>query len=138
MGHGEVIYRQIEPLIPDFMGEVFEQICKSYLWRLNGENRLPFSFANIGRWWGNNPILKSEQEIDLIATDLDEQQGIFCECKWTNEKVSESVIDKLQERAAMFHYQEKYYYFFSKSGFTDPAQTKANDKIRLVTFNDMV
>jgi AAA+ ATPase superfamily predicted ATPase len=138
MGRGDEVYKQMKPQIPNFMGEAFEEICKSYMWRENIEGRLPFSFANIGRWWGNNPQAKSEQEIDLIATDFDEKKAIFGECKWTNENVSESIVDQLIEKAAMFYYPQKYYYIFCKSGFTDAALAKASDHIRLIAFKDMI
>ncbi|MDR1565289.1 MAG: ATP-binding protein [Oscillospiraceae bacterium] len=138
MGRGEEIYNQIQTQIFDFMGEAFEAICCSYMWRQNIQGSLPFPFANIGRWWGNNPKLKSEQEIDLIAADFDEQKAIFCECKWTNEKVSESVVDKLIDRAEMFSYAEKYYYIFSKSGFTEAALAKASLKVRLIELKAMI
>jgi AAA+ ATPase superfamily predicted ATPase len=132
LGRGETVYQQIEPLISDFMGEVFEQICKEYLWNA----KLPFEIRDVGRWWGNNPLKKSEQEIDLIATDNDDKKAIFCECKWTNEKVPESVITGLIDKSTMFHFEEKYYYIFSKSGFTESAKKKANDFVRLIEFRD--
>jgi AAA+ ATPase superfamily predicted ATPase len=138
MGRGDEVYRQIEPQISGFMGEAFEQICMSYLWRMNMENRLPHTFSSIGRWWGNNPMLKSEQAIDLIAASFDERQAIFCECKWANEKAPESVVDKLMERAAMFKYEEKRYCVFSKSGFTNAALARAGERIKLVHFKDML
>jgi AAA+ ATPase superfamily predicted ATPase len=136
IGMGKNVWEHMQQQLPDFMGEAFEQICKSYLWRCSLQNQLPFSISSIGRWWGNHPVMKSEQEIDLVATDFEEKQGIFCECKWTNEKVPVSVIETLIQRSSMFAYTQKYYFVFSKSGFTDAALQRA-DEVSLIELNDM-
>jgi hypothetical protein len=115
------------------MGEVFESICMEYLWKEN----LPINTSTIGRWWGNNPLKKTEQEIDLIAVNSSNTKIIFCECKWRNEKMPKSVIDELIDKAAMFNCKTKFYYFFSKSGFTPAALDMAGDNIKLIKFSDM-
>jgi len=134
LGQTDEVYAEIENQIPAFMGETFEMICKEYMMKA----KLPFFASSVGRWWGNNPLKKCEQEIDLIATSSDEKKAIFCECKWRNEKLSLKVIDDLLEKAKMFNREEKYYFFFSKSGFTDDAKKRASDKIVLIDFKDMV
>ena len=48
-----------------------------------------------------------------------------------------AVIDELVDKAAMFGNKEKYYFFFSKSGFADTAKAKANDNVKLIEFCDM-
>jgi hypothetical protein len=115
-GAGEKVYADIESQIPAFMGEVFEEICKQYLWRENLAERLPFYFRDAGRWWGTNPLKKCEQEIDILAVCTG--SGIFCECKWTSEPVGSGILDDLIEKSQMFDYDEKHYFIFSKSGFT--------------------
>jgi hypothetical protein len=137
MRQGEFVYAEIEPQINAFMGEAFEDICKQWMWRENINGRLPFRFKDCGRWWGNNPLRRTEQEIDLMAFGKDDTQTIFCECKWTNEKTTEQTIDGLIEKGSMFHYDKKYYYFFSKNGFTASALKKKRDNIRLIDFNSM-
>jgi AAA+ ATPase superfamily predicted ATPase len=137
LGLGENVYESIEPQIPAFMGEVFENICKQWLWKENIENRLPFDLQDCGRWWGTNPMRKEEHEIDILAFDAKMKQAIFCECEWTNEKISESIITDFIDKNAMFDYDKKHYYFFSKSGFTPAAKKKAEENIRLICFDDM-
>ena len=135
LNRGDIVYQRIKDQIPHFMGEVFEHICIEYMWRIYG--KLPFRFQNIGRWWGNNPVKKSQQEIDFIAHGDDSKKAIFGECKWRSEKMPESVIDELVDKATMFRFTEKYYYFFSKSGFTPAARKKAGGNIKLIDFKDM-
>jgi AAA+ ATPase superfamily predicted ATPase len=137
MRQGEAVYAEIEPQLSDFMGEAFEDICKQWLWRENFAERLPFRFKACGRWWGTNPFRRAEQEIDLLAFSKDKNRAIFCECKWTNAKISEGVIEELIDKSDMFDYGEKHYYLFSKSGFTSAALQKARDHIRLIGFDDM-
>jgi AAA+ ATPase superfamily predicted ATPase len=136
LGFTEQVYDDISGQIPDFMGEVFEQICMEYMWK----TKLPFSVSEIGRWWGNNPIKKSEQEIDLIAIADSGDKAIFCECKWRNKALGKSIIENFFENCAMFSlYKEKHYYFFSKSGFTTGAReyAKNRDDICLIEFEEM-
>lgn len=61
------------------------------------------------------------------------------ECKWKNSLVEDSVLRKLVERFALFPYERKYFYLFSKSGYTHEcsALAKALGNVTLVEFKDM-
>ena len=134
------IYKtKVEPFVPDFMGYVFEDVCKQYLLRLGRANRVPFLFDRIGRWWGGNPITKTETEIDIIATSTTEKDIIVGECKWQNKEIGMEIYKELREKAAMFADREIHYYLFSKSGFTAGLKTEAerNDRLTLVGLEDM-
>ena len=135
---GDVVFDRVKPQIHGFMGEVFEKLCIEYMWSIYEE--LPFGFQHIGRWWGNNPELKSQAEIDFIAYREDGAQAIFGECKWRNEELGKGVIEGLIEKCNMFgQFGKKFYYLFSKSGFTAGARELADRSgdIRLVDFEDM-
>ena len=62
-------------------------------------------------------------EIDIFGTD-NENRALFGECKWTNKKADVDVLDNLIDKSMNFKY-EKYYYIFSKSGFTDALKNRA-------------
>ena len=135
---GDMVYDRIKPRITDFMGEVFEKLCIEYMWNVYDE--LPVAFQNINRWWGNNPDLKSQAEIDFIAYDSEESRAIFGECKWRNEHLDKAAVEGLISKSQMFkNFEEKHYYLFSKVGFTSGAQEFAlnRDDIRLIEFKDM-
>lgn len=85
----EVIEKKIKPFINNFIGTVYEEICIDYLKILNKNKALPFIFEKIGKWWGNNPYKKCEEEIDIIA--LDEDNIIFGECKWQDSDILPSI-----------------------------------------------
>lgn len=135
---GENVYKSfVEPQLNTFMGLVFEDICKQYLEEQLKNDTAPFFYGNIGRWWGNNPKLKRQEEIDIMT--FRDEDALFGECKWTNTLVDIDVLNDLIEQSNLFHYKNNYYYLFAKTGFTDrciPA-TGADDKIRLITFDEM-
>ncbi|MGN0548601.1 MAG: ATP-binding protein [Acutalibacteraceae bacterium] len=133
-GADELAYKKIEPYLPDYMGAVFEEISKQYLWSILLKGECPVNFTDIGRWWGTNPKTRTQEEIDIVGFE-GKTKALFAECKWTNEKVDVGVLEKLIERSNLFNQTEKYYYLFSKSGFTQGCVDKA-EKLGRVTLVD--
>lgn len=137
-GMGRQIYESmVKPQLSDFMGTVFESICQQYLFLPDIYAELPFTISEIGRWWGNNPKERRQEEIDIMA--VSDNKALFGECKWKNEKVEREVIDILLSRGELFQYPEKYYYVFSKSGYKDDAVEYSQNKgnVRLISFDEM-
>lgn len=129
--------RRIEPDYANYMGTVFERVCKDYLSAQNAKGELPILFTSIGRWWGTDPATKSQVEIDIIAGDGDDY--MIGECKWRGEKLDISVLNDLRHRADVFSKTRNrtWYVLFSKSGFTDAviAEAKKDESIMLVDLN---
>ena len=117
IGMGEKVYEKIEPHFYEFMGYIFEDICKQYLWLLNIREELSLFFLKLGRWWGNDPRIKAEAEIDILAYN-DENQILLGECKWRNEEIDKKVLEKAIFRSELFSFPNKFIYLFSKTGFT--------------------
>lgn len=138
-GAADIVYRRIEPQLSEYMGAVFEEICKQYLWKLLLDGNSPVEFSELGRWWGNDPIEKKQTEIDIMG-EQDKQTALFGECKWTNEKVDLGVLETLIKRSNLFSYVNVHLYLFSKSGFTKGCIDKANElgNVSLVTYSDML
>ncbi|MDR3293580.1 MAG: ATP-binding protein [Clostridiales bacterium] len=136
-GKMEFIYRErVEPYLNEYMGHAFEDICKQYMLRRNIAETLPFVFDKIGRWWGSNPKLKQEEEIDLVA--VSRNKALFCECKWRNEKADLRILKELKRKAELLcDYTEKCYCVFSKSGFTDALKQEACDSVLLIDLADL-
>jgi len=81
--NGEKIYEEfIESDLSNFMGEGFEDISYDFFEKLNKEEKLPGFVYSYGRWWGNNPYEKKEEEIDLVGEGKD--FSIYGEFKWRN------------------------------------------------------
>ncbi len=138
-GAADLAYRRIEPFLTDYMGKVFEEICKQYLWELMLTGKCRVQFSSLGRWWGNDPKEKRQAEIDILA-EQDKDTALFGECKWTNEKVDLGVLETLVKRSELFPYQHKNFYLFAKSGFTKGCADKAKEmgNVTLVRYEDIV
>ena len=106
--------------------------------RMNAKFELPFVFREIGRWWGNNPLRKRQEEIDILAVADD--AAIFCECTWRNEPLSSDVVEALREKSELFYFAEKHYFLFSKTGFDDRAKkiAQGDEFLHLIAFTDMM
>lgn len=138
-GADELAYKRIEPHLSDYMGKVFEDICSQYLWKLLLSGQCPVEFTSLGRWWGNNPMTRSQTEIDIMG-EQDKNTALFGECKWTNEKVDLGVLETLVQRSKLFPYQRVHLYLFSKTGFTKGCMDKAEElgNVTLVTYEDIL
>jgi len=137
-GAMELAYKRIAPEISSYMGGVFEEICKQYLWKLLLEGKCAVNFSDIGRWWGTNPKTRLQEEIDIMGTDKD--SALFGECKWTNEKVDLGVLETLVGRSTLFNYRKTHFYLFAKTGFTKGCIDRAAEmgNVTLVTCKDML
>ena len=138
-GASELAYKRIEPYISGYMGKVFEEICRQYLWKLLIAGKCPVEFTSLGRWWGNDPIEKSQTEIDIMG-EQDKNTALFCECKWTNEKVGLGILETLIKRSRLFPYMNVHFYLFSKSGFTKGCEDRAKEmgNVTLVSYKDII
>lgn len=137
-GVGRQIYETVVmPQNDDFMGRIFETICRQYLFLPEIYGKLPFPIGQIGRWWGNNARARRQEEIDLMA--MSGEKVLFGECKWRNEKIGRQVVERLLERGELFQYPEKYYYIFSKTGFKEETIQYCSEKERvyLISFEEM-
>lgn len=138
-GLADMAYANIEPHINDYMGPIFEDICRQYLWRLREMKAVKVEFNDLGRWWGNDPEKKEEAEIDIMGQS-DKNTALFAECKWTNNKLDAGVLDSLAERSRIFHYKNVFLYLFAKTGFTKGCMEKAKmrDNVTLTTYDEIL
>ena len=138
-GAENLVYKKIKSELNDYMGRVFEEICKQYLWKLLLEGQMPIEFTSLGRWWGNDPRKKAQTEIDIMG-EQDSNSAVFAECKWRNENVDLDVLETLIDRSGLFHYTKVHYFLFSKTGFTKGCMEKAEEmgNVTLVRYADIV
>lgn len=138
-GAADLVYKRMEPYLSDYMGKVFEEICKQYLWRLLLGGESPVEFRELGRWWGNDPSARSQAEIDIVG-EQDRERAVFAECKWTSESVGTGVLETLVGRSRLFSYREPHFYLFAKSGFTRGCAEAAGrmGNVSLVSYREML
>lgn len=134
-----------------FIGHRFEQICETYLKEQFYNGKMPFYAENLGRWWGNNPVLKKQEEIDgelIISSNLpngrvkakskacldrtyllayDDENAVICECKYTEDPFDEKQLKDLQDSALCVTQQNKSYIIFSKNGVSSGVEKQLND-----------
>lgn len=85
---------------------------------------------NIGRYWYNDRKSKTDVEID-VCVQTKKHIHIY-ECKWTNDRVGESVMNELIEKGQYLGADK--YGAFSKHGYHDHLLDKGYD---LVTLEDL-
>ena len=104
--------------ISDYMGDAFEGICQEYMIRLAKSGKLPFIPYKIGKWWGNNPHIKAQDDVDVLLIDKSGKKGIFVECKFTSSKMPHKEYEDLKDALEAFpDITERYMYFISRSGY---------------------
>lgn len=127
----------IKKYYPDYMGLIFEQMCREYLF-LYAED-VPIILSDIGQWWGTDAKAKKEVQIDIVGTPADGNEYIIGSCKYRNIPIGVDELELLKRYAQVFGKGDKYhYYIFSKSGFTQGLQEAASrGEVRLITLEDM-
>ena len=139
-GLGENVAPRIIAGMPEYMGLVFERICKDWLWRELAAGALELELTEVGRWWGNDPSCRAEAEIDIVAVD-DAKTVLVGECKWTNSPTGADQLEKLNARAHLAGATaDTMRFMFSRTGFTVGCHELAGEmrNVKLVCFDEMV
>ena len=120
-----------------FIGHRFETICETYLKEQFYNGKMPFFAENLGRWWGNNPVLKKQEEIDILA--FDDSNVLFCECKYTEDKFNEKELKDLQDASLCMNRPNKYFMIFAKNGVSSGVKKQIgnNNSYFVITLEDL-
>lgn len=138
-GATDTVMEIIKNDLSRFMGQAFEKLSQDYLWQhVSDSKMIPTPFVYLNNWWGTDARTKTKVELDIVGITPDEYVGYFGECKWKNEPISKSILEKLIDLSSLFSYPQKHYFLFSKSGFT-PACRELADKVgcKLISFDQM-
>lgn len=133
-GNADLVYQQmIAPHLSQYMGSIFEDICRQYVERYWLE-KLKVAPIRVGAHWG------SDFEINILTENVDGSHW-FGECKWWNTPVGENVLNRLVENAGKVRDQWKQhprYVLFSANGFTEGLQQRAaKEGVLLIEANDL-
>ena len=134
-GNADLVYEQmIAPNLSQYMGEIFEEICRQYISRY-WEEKLKVAPKQIGGHWGAN------LEIDVLTENVDESHW-FGECKWWSAPVGENVLNHLIENATKVPDPWKrnpQYILFAANGFTDSLKQRSEKEgVILIETNDLI
>ena len=121
----------------DYMGLVFEQMCREYL--LNYADDLPIDISDAAQWWGTDSKTRKEIQIDIVGTPAEGKEYIIGSCKYRNEKIGVDELELIRQYASVFGKGSRYHYFiFSKGGFTDGLRQLAEQgEVTLLTLEDI-
>lgn len=122
----------VKPFLDSYASKAFENVCIQFLRKKNMQNLLPIRFRKIGRWW------EKDCEIDILAFG-DNEETIVGECKWQSKRIGISELEHLKTKPIKARVSQAYYYFFSKSGFTDELINLAekDNKLTLIGLDEI-
>ena len=98
-----------------YVPHLFENICKQYLIRKNKDGKIDPVIENIGKYYYDNPVDRTNGEFDIVTQD--ELGYIFYEVKFRKKPVTDEMINKEIEQVKATGLNCYKYVFFSRSGF---------------------
>lgn len=121
------------PQLADYMGKIFEEMCRYYLMKKSVEGKLDFTITQIGCWWGSNPKTKKEEEIDILGINPATKKALVGECKYQKQGIQLEAAKKLVERAELINaYPMHSYVLCSKEHFSKEVVNFAKEKNMLL------
>lgn len=122
-----------ENFINNHVSYVYEDICIEKMWELNADGVFDFNFSRIGRWWSN------DKEIDIVAFDNTQNNIIFGECKFWENKVGINILSALEEKSKCVEWnknnRKEQFILFSVNGFTNDLIKLANERKNVILFS---
>lgn len=121
-GHGAMYYQNVvKKDLHNFMGRVFEEMAKQYLWRNLDSELVPYFVTDITEY--QSSIRESTGEIIQVEIDLLGKNGkdiVFAgECKFRNQKFDRDDLDAFLAKTKYLPAETTGIFLFSLSGFTD-------------------
>lgn len=140
----------VTPQLHEFTAFVFESLCRDYIRLLNRQEKLPYRYAKIGRWWGkvtknkegedgHKSRMTYETEIDVMAVDQQSKHYLLGECKYKTSPFDLADYKTLESKWTKSEGAECSFYLFSQNGFTEPVrQLEAEEKLVCISMEQMV
>ena len=140
MNRGEVYYNTyVKNNLHDFMGEIFEDMCRYYVLSHGLDGKLKCMTTNVGKWWGMGHD-RIPTDIDVVGIDEIGKKAILGECKFKNEQIDKPVYEDLMNREGIIDrkYEVVQYMYFSLTGFSKWVVENADaEKVSLLTLDDL-
>ena len=131
-GRIEEVVSEIRADLSNFIGPVFEDICRDWVGRYSplGEGAL-----EVGSWW-SRPL---DVEVDVVTLHK-KGYGLLGSCRWRSRRVGAAELDDLYRARATIGpaAAQARLVLFSRSGFTAQlAERAAQEDVRLVGLTDL-
>ncbi len=116
-GNAQIVMDKIKKrFVSGQVSFVYEDVCRQKMWQMNADEKCPFTFSKIGRYWDKNT------EIDIAAIEPESKELILGECKYWKEPVGINVLSALEEKAKTVSWnkadRKTWFVLFSTGGFT--------------------
>ena len=115
---------------PQYMGLVFEKICRQFVFELVRRKKL--DYEKVGKWWYR------DSEIDLMAVNAERREVLFGECKWQDGVNPDEVVARLKGKTGSVRWNDgrrsERYAVFAKS-FSE--KTTEDGNVLLYDLNDI-
>lgn len=104
-----------------FVGFTFEELCNIYIDEILTE-RFDDQLSDSGSYWDR------EVEIDLLCETVNGETWVG-ECKWTNHKLNQKELHKLEEKCTLTNIVADKILLFTKRGFSNELLARRKKKI---------
>ncbi len=139
----ERVFRYIQEGLRSYVGATaFEELSRQWVRHQGKRGQLTVRFEQVGQHWSKNV------QVDVAGVNWERKVLLLGECKWGKKPLSKQVVrsllDKktsqvLKELAIRKEEWRIRYAFFSRSGFTGPAEKMAEGvHARLVSLKELV
>jgi len=136
-GRGNVYYeKHVKPELHNYMGSVFENMAKQYIYRNAGTDRVPAFVSEVKDY---QTSVRTDQgivsiEIDIAGYDNDDFV-LAGECKFQNKQFNEDELNKFLNKLPYVPAENPAVILFALSGFT--AGVRKHKEITLVDIKEM-
>lgn len=143
VGAGSMAAREMAAgeALSTYVGKRFEDVCMQWVQRANANDALPFFVTSFGQWWGADPSVREEADIDLVAANAARRSILVGECKWRASFDETAAIDALERRAKLVRgtWEEMVFALFSKRETSEGTRAKARGRtdLLLITAADL-
>lgn len=105
--------------LSEYMGGVFEDMCRDWTALANVARALPVRLRDVGQWWNAN------HQVDVVGVDERRRVILTGEAKWTNRGFGmadlETYLGHVRAMTGLVS-PGGHHVLFSKDGFTEPVQ----------------
>jgi len=109
-----------------YVGKQFESICLQWLLGKARTGELPFVPTEFGTWWGPDPSLREQVDIDVLVGNKSQGHLLAGECKWRNSFNETEAIETLEHRAQLINgYDDRTLVLFTKRPVSETTRQKA-------------
>lgn len=141
-GLGRAVARQAleKSSLSEYVGHQFENVCMQWVVRRALSGLLPFLPTEFGRWWGTDPSLREQVDVDVVAASSAERRLLVGECKWRGSFNETEAVKTLERRACLLgDYDKVDHVLFMKGDPSPETARKAaeRDDLEIVTAEDL-